>query len=168
MSRLIAAIACTTAFAVFGCAAPTPRPDPYMAANAPEDRPHRWDNLSEASAALTPYVAAARATYPDAKARYLAGLPSNHSFFVTVELRDDRGRSERVFLAVDEIHKGTVRGRIWNDILVVDGFTFRQPHSVPESEILDWTITRPDGTEEGNYIGKYVDSLLDAHSSDSQ
>jgi hypothetical protein len=34
----------------------------------------------------------------------------------------------------------------------------RQSITVPESEVLDWTIARPDGSEEGNFIGKYLDS----------
>lgn len=98
-----------------------------------------------------------RATWPDAKARYLAGLPPKHAFFVTYQLEDRKGNVERVFVAVHEIAEGVVHGRIWNDITLVEGFEFRQEISFPESDVLDWTIARPDGTEEGNFIGKYVD-----------
>lgn len=29
--------------------------------------------------------------------------------------------------------------------------------SFAESMLIDWTISKPDGTEEGNYIGKFLD-----------
>ena len=25
-------------------------------------------------------------------------------------------------------------------------------------EVLDWTISKPDGTEEGNFVGKFLDT----------
>ena len=109
--------------------------------------------------AIAPYVAQARASYPEARARYLAGLPPRHSFFVTVDLRDSRGNVERVFLLVDRIDTGVIHGRIWNILQLVQGFTYRQAYSIPEAEVLDWTITKPDGTEEGNFVGNYLDSL---------
>jgi len=29
--------------------------------------------------------------------------------------------------------------------------------TIPESKIDNWVIVRPDGTEEGNYVGKFLD-----------
>jgi hypothetical protein len=92
-------------------------------------------------------------------ASFLAGLPPDHSFFVTVELRDGSGSMEHVFVAVDRIQYGLVYGRIWNKVHVVKGYSFRQAYTSPEAELLDWTITKPDGTEEGNFVGKYIDAL---------
>jgi hypothetical protein len=132
--------------------------DPHVAANAPVDIPYTAKSARDMAAELAPYVAQARASWPAARARYLAGLPPRQAFFVTVELRDAKHRTERVFVAVDEIADGTVSGRIWNDIELVEGYSFRQSITVPESEVLDWTIARPDGSEEGNFIGKYLDS----------
>jgi hypothetical protein len=40
---------------------------------------------------------------------------------------------------------------------------------LPEQPIRDWMITNPDGTEEGNLIGKYLDTLEEGRSkSDEQ
>ncbi|HEX7336082.1 MAG TPA: hypothetical protein VF252_02645 [Gemmatimonadales bacterium] len=108
-------------------------------------------------AALTPYVAQARATFPNAKARYLRGLPAGQSFFVTIKLRDQAGRSEMVFLAVDSLARD-IFGRIWNQIHVVHGYRLRDRHAVAEHEVLDWLITKPDGSEEGNVVGKFLDT----------
>ena len=130
---------------------------PHIAANAPVDIVYEAGSPTAMQAEFAPYVAKARATWPEAKARYLAGLPPKHAFFVTYQLQDQKGNVERVFVAVHEIAEGVVHGRIWNEITLVEGFEFRQEISFPEADVLDWTIARPDGTEEGNFIGKYVD-----------
>ena len=132
-----------------------------MAEGAPPDQPVGVANEEQKQrleAALAPYIARARATYPQAKQRYLAGLPPRHSFFVTLELRDRAGGSEMVFLAVDSLARDSIYGRIWNQIHVVQGYRLRDPYAAPESALLDWLVTRPDGTEEGNVVGKFIDT----------
>jgi uncharacterized protein YegJ (DUF2314 family) len=65
---------------------------------------------------------------------------------------------EQVFVKVVEVRANTISGRIWNDIGIVKGFEKGQEHSFPESELIDWTIVSPDGTEEGNVVGKFLDT----------
>jgi hypothetical protein len=77
---------------------------------------------------------------------------------VLTELRDDGGRSEVVFLAVDSVARDSVFGRIWNQIHVVRGYRLRDPHAIAEADLLDWLITGPDGSEEGNVVGKFLDT----------
>ena len=31
--------------------------------------------------------------------------------------------------------------------------------TMPEDELIDWTIVHPDGSEEGNVVGKFLDTL---------
>jgi hypothetical protein len=132
-----------------------------IAPNAPVDRPVsarercQWDSVMRA---MAPYVERARATYPAAKARYLNGLPPRHAFFVTVRLTDAVGRNEQVFLFVDSIANGKIGGRIWSEIALVNGYKLRQPYEVAESDIVDWMVARPDGTEEGNVVGVFLDT----------
>jgi Uncharacterized protein conserved in bacteria (DUF2314) len=109
-------------------------------------------------AAIAPYVSQARKSYPRAKLRFLQGLPSGQTFFVTVRLEDSKGHSERVFVRVVEIHGTTVSGSIADDVILVDGFKIGQKYSIDESEILDWLIAKPDGSEEGNFVGKFLDN----------
>ena len=137
----------------------------HVAPNAPQDRPIPMDSclLAATDSATAPLVAEARATYPRAKARFLAGLPPRQSFFVVTYLRDSLDHWERVFIAVDSIVPGAsgdqqIIGRIWNEINVVQGFAPYQRYSFPESDLLDWMISRPDGTEEGNLIGNFLDA----------
>lgn len=132
-----------------------------VAPNAPRDKPvNAYAECVRDSMyrAMQPYVAQARATYPAARARFDAGLPPKHTFFVTTRLRDQSGREEQVFIAVDSIRAGRISGRIWSQIEVVSGFHLRQSYTFPESELLDWMVARPDGTEEGNVVGKFLDT----------
>jgi hypothetical protein len=156
--RLLAAA--VLALACAGRAARAQQPV-HVAPNAPADRPMaaaracQWD---AARRAMAPYVAQARASYPGARDRFRAGLPDRHSFFVTTRLRDARGREEQVFVAVEGIVGDQIVGRIWSRIFVVEGYQLRQPYAFPERELVDWMVARPDGTEEGNVVGKFLDS----------
>ena len=108
--------------------------------------------------AMEPYVAKARATYPAAKARFLKGLPPRYTFFVTTRLRDQRGVVEQVFVVVDSIVHDRIAGRIWSDIGAVQGFARGQPYTFGEADLIDWMVARPDGTEEGNIVGVFIDT----------
>ncbi len=103
-------------------------------------------------------VARGEAAWPKARQRYLAGLPPRHSFFVTALLVDESDRREQVFIAVESIHDGRITGKIWNDVDIVRGYRLGDRYSFPESELRDWLITKPDGTEEGNFVGKFLES----------
>ena len=132
----------------------------YVAENAPEDRPvavTAAEARDELHVLMEPYIDQARATYPSARDRFLAGLPPQHSFFAVTRLRDSEGHSEQVFIAIDQIRNGKITGRIWNDIHLVQGFEKGQTHTFPEGELIDWVITKPDGSEEGNFVGKFLD-----------
>ena len=133
----------------------------HVAPNAPKDNPVgaampcQWHAMVRA---MAPYVAKARASYPAAKARFQAGLPERHTFFVTTRLTDRRGRIEQVFVVVDSIVGTEIRGRIWSPVGTVEGYALRQPYAFPESGLVDWMVSRPDGTEEGNVVGIFLDT----------
>lgn len=133
----------------------------YVAPNAPPDR--GMDATTDcqwraAVKAMAPFVAQARATFPEARRRYVAGLGSRSTFFVATRLHDDRGRTEQVFVAVDSVGEASVMGRIWSQIEVVSGYRLRQPYTLPDSEVVDWMFSKPDGSEEGNVVGKFLDT----------
>jgi hypothetical protein len=44
------------------------------------------------------------------------------------------------------------------------GYKNADPYRFPESAIIDWTISRPDGTEEGKVVGKFVENYQKQHS----
>jgi uncharacterized protein YegJ (DUF2314 family) len=131
-----------------------------LAPNAPKDKPQTLKSEDEKKfdEAIKPYVEQARKTYPAAKARYLAGLPPKHLFSITTRLHDSEGRWEQVFIEVKEIKDGVIKGLIFNDIDVVSGYKLGDSYTFPESDLLDWTVSRPDGSEEGNVVGKFLDT----------
>ena len=141
-------------------AAPLVGQDPYVAPNAPHDQVAAFtrEGLSRLDSLLQPLIREARASYPEAKRRFEAGLPPKHGFFVTVSLADARGMREVVFIGVDSIVGDSIYGRVWNQIHQVQGYRLYQPYAMDEADILDWLISKPDGTEEGNLLGKFMDT----------
>jgi hypothetical protein len=108
--------------------------------------------------AMAPVVAKAMSTYPGAKRRFEAGLPRGQVFFVTTRLRDATGRWEQVFVRVESISQGFVTGTIESPVNLVKGFAKGDHHRFAEAAVLDWMIRHRDGHEEGNLVGRFVDT----------
>ncbi len=102
----------------------------------------------------------ARATYPAAKKRFLTGLPGNYRFAVSVRLYPKEKtlhRFEDVIVEVKTIRNGIVRGKIANNVQLLTNYHEGETISFPEVQVMNWLIIRPDGSEEGNYVGKFLD-----------
>jgi hypothetical protein len=145
------------------CASTGRHQDARIAPNAPQDRPVHFAGDPDAASArwralAAPHVEKAMASYPAAKSRYLAGLPAGETFLVTTLLRDEQGHFESAFVVVERIADRQVTGQIATQLDLVRGYRNGQTISFPESEVLDWTITKPDGSEEGNFVGKFLDT----------
>jgi uncharacterized protein YegJ (DUF2314 family) len=113
--------------------------------------------------AIAPYVAKARATYPAAKKRFLASLPPNHTFYVWTRLyqpgvKGQQPRAEDVFIVVKAIQGRKVFGIVANTPDLVTNYKQGERVQFPEAEVLNWVIVRPDGSEEGNYVGKFLET----------
>lgn len=108
--------------------------------------------------AISPYVQKAKETLPLAKRRYIEGLPLGYSFFVTVELTDTIGNVEISFVRVTEWKERQIIGILSTATQHVIGYKMGQKLKIDENRIIDWTITAPDGTEEGNFVGKFMDT----------
>lgn len=114
--------------------------------------------FEQVTEAVKPLIVQARATYPDAKRRFLAGLPQGQAFFVSVPLRDADGRVEQAYVGVQTYQGHTVLGRIASPLERVLGFNVGDPYQGPESDVMDWVIIHPDGSEEGKFIGRFLDN----------
>ena len=122
------------------------------------ERPAEAAQMAALEKAIAPYVAKAKASYPTAKLRFLRGLPQGEKFFVTTRLRDLDGTFEQVFILVARIDGNRISGKISSQIMLVKSFHSGQSFSFDDAELLDWVITKPDGTEEGNFVGKFLDT----------
>jgi hypothetical protein len=118
--------------------------------------------LQEYDRAIAPYVAQARATYAAAKKRFLAGLPKGYTFAVWLRLYEtDKQKKllyfEDCFVSVERIAGRRVYGRLENKPRVVHGYSMGDRVVGDESEIRNWLIEHPDGHEEGNVVGKFLE-----------
>jgi hypothetical protein len=138
--------------------------EPQLSHDAPQDKPASVasDAMAAFEAAIAPHIAEAKQTYPSAKEKFISGLPDGQSFFVTTRLYDASGTFEQVFIAVRSIENGVIAGRIWSDIRRVQGYKHGDSYSFSEGDILDWLITHPDGSEEGNFVGKFLDGYTNS------
>ena len=107
---------------------------------------------------IAPYVKQALQTYGKAKERFLKGLSPGEAFFVVTRIFDRDGKFEQVFIRVKAFSSDTVSGTIANDLTAVKEYKFGQIISFSEKNVMDWLITKPDGSEEGNFIGKFMDT----------
>jgi hypothetical protein len=112
------------------------------------------EQLKALSEAMKPYVEQARSTFPAAKARYLAGLKNGEVLFVTARIYDERTWSELAIIRVTGIQGYIIEGRVWSKPKLVNTHGFRDRFAFPENLLMDWSITSPDGAEEGNLLGK--------------
>jgi uncharacterized protein YegJ (DUF2314 family) len=107
--------------------------------------------------AIAPYVEQAQRTFPDAKKRFLAGLPTGHKFAVLTKLKAS-GKVETVFVLVKKIEGGKITGTINSEVRAITGFKAGDSYTLPEGSMIDWVIVSPDGREEGNAVGKFLDT----------
>ncbi len=145
--------------------AQTLRNDIPVSAAAPTDQPlalagtEAVRELREFDRLIAPAVKEARKTLPQAKKRFLAGLPAGQAFYLTTRIFDANGNHEQVFIRVKDWSGAGIEGRISNELRLVQQYQAGQLIRFPEKAILDWTIVTPDGSEEGNFVGRFIDSL---------
>lgn len=132
-----------------------------LAPNAPADAPVIADKAkqNEIIQAIQPCIAKARETFPEVKQRYLEGKLLGSMFSVTTLLHDNAGHQEAIFIVVRSMQGGRIYGAIADRVDLVLGYKLGDPYELPESAILDWTISKPDCTEDGNCIGRLLDSM---------
>ncbi|WP_170934836.1 DUF2314 domain-containing protein [Hymenobacter gelipurpurascens] len=141
------------------------RNDAPVSANAPTDRPlsvlktEDDKGLHQLDKVIAPAVKQARRTLPQAKQRFQSGLAAGQAFFLTTRIYDADGRFEQVFVRVREWQGSSIKGIIASDLAVVQQYQTGQLIEFPEKAVLDWTISQPDGSEEGNFVGKLMDTL---------
>jgi hypothetical protein len=103
-------------------------------------------------------VAQAQASLPAAKKRYLKGLPDGETFYVTTRLVDPDGKFEQVFVLVKSWAKDTASGTISSEVEILKKYKRGETIDVLDKNIMDWTISKNDGSEEGNLVGKFLDT----------
>ncbi|TGD81768.1 hypothetical protein [Hymenobacter wooponensis] len=98
----------------------------------------------------------AKRTLPQLRQRYQRGLQAGTTCYLTANVLNESATPEPLVVEVAAWQAGQVTGRIVR--LSPEGRTIAGALvTFEETVILDWLLLRPNGTEEGNYVGKYLD-----------
>ena len=110
--------------------------------------------LARDQTALADPVREALRTLPQAKKKFLAGLPIGDQFLLSVRVAASdtsfRQASARVLG-----WRGTTVQALLLPATDSSAPTEPTPVSFPETAVVDWTLLRASGREEGNYVGRY-------------
>ncbi|MBO2012309.1 hypothetical protein [Hymenobacter negativus] len=135
-------------------AAQGPTPVVLTAATAPAGvRPA----LSRDETALADPVREALRTLPQAKKKFLAGLPIGDQFLLSVRVIATDTSFRQASARVLGWHGNTVQALLLPSPDAAPK-TEPTPVSFPETAVVDWTLLRASGREEGNYVGRYIDT----------
>jgi hypothetical protein len=147
-------IAVTAFFSAVVCAENLPRQQAGGDAGAPSSVVFQNE--------IAPVIAESRSTYPQAKRRYNTGLPAKNIFYVAFRVVDGFGRCGLVWVRVSRINdaKSEVSGWISAEVHALAPYSKGDPFSGLEADIIDWRISHPDGTEEGNVVGRFLASRV--------
>lgn len=132
-----------------------------LAKNAPKDEPKIIDGKGATNnfeKAIAPYVAQARKTLPDTKKRFQQGLRPGEVLYVTIRLYNAAGKYEQVFVEVKSWKDSTIAGLLSSEPDMVKEHKRGEKLTVQEKDVYDWTISKPDGSEDGNFVGKFLDT----------
>ncbi len=131
------------------------RPVVLTAASVPGDlRPA----LARDETAFAAPIREAQRTLPQAKKRFQAGLPQGDQLLVMVRVM----ASDTSFRPASARVLGW-RGNMVQALLLPEEANTASPAeplpvSFPEAAVVDWTLLRAGGREEGNYVGRYRDT----------
>ena len=114
--------------------------------------------LARDETALADPVREALRTLPQAKKRFLAGLPDGDQFLLSVRVAASDTSFRQVSARVLGWRGNTVQALLLLEAADAGTPTEPLPVSFPEAAVIDWTLLRASGREEGNYVGRYIDT----------
>lgn len=105
---------------------------------------------------MQPFIAQARKTLPLIKQRYLAGLPEGEELFLTIKLRDPDDAFEQAMVKIVDWKTDQVLGKLASPLFVVQSYHQGDLLNFKEDAIIDWMLRKPDGSREGDYVGRFL------------
>lgn len=114
--------------------------------------------LARNETALADPVREALRTLPQAKKKFLAGLPGGDQFLLLVRVAATDTSFRQASARVLGWRGNTVQALLLPETNGSATPTEPMPVSFPEAAVVDWTLLRASGREEGNYVGRYTDT----------
>jgi hypothetical protein len=135
--------------------AQAPTPVVLTAATAPAGvRPA----LARNETALADPMREALRTLPQAKKKFLAGLPIGDQFLLSVRVIATDTSFRQASARVLGWHGNTVQALLLPETTTAATTAEPMPVTFSEAAVVDWTLLRASGREEGNYVGRYTDT----------
>ncbi|MBF9239208.1 hypothetical protein I2I05_17525 [Hymenobacter sp. BT683] len=100
----------------------------------------------------------AQRTLPQAKKRFQAGLPQGDQFLISVRVVASDTSFRQASARVLGWRGNTVQALLLPEEANSASPMEPLPVSFPETAVVDWTLLRAGGREEGNYVGRYLDT----------
>lgn len=137
---------------------PPPRPD--TVANAYEADKIR---LAKLDSAMWPKIEEAKESLRiDVHRRWNKSLPKGDQLFVTVRLYNEKGEFEHVLGRVDKWVPNRLFVTIASVMTKSEKFKPGMSMSFEQTIVVDWKITHADGSEEGNFVKKFLEEYTAA------
>ncbi|GAA4027756.1 hypothetical protein GCM10022409_09710 [Hymenobacter glaciei] len=114
--------------------------------------------LARDATALADPMREALRTLPLAKKRFLAGLPDGDQFLLSVRVAASDTSFRHASVRVLGWRGNTVQALLLPEAANPAILAEPMPVSFPETAVVDWTLLRASGREEGNYVGRYTDT----------
>ena len=124
----------------------------------PWETPNRYIRIplseqEQFNASLQPCIEHARKTFAEANDRFQNGLPEGGVFYAIV-FNDQQGTS---YIEVDSSDSDLVRGYVnLGNSIKGEVYTAGDNIILPQSDLVDWSITYPDRPADGNLLSKYM------------
>lgn len=131
-----------------------PPPKPDTVATAFESDKIR---LAKLDSAMWPQIEEAKQTLKEVHKRWNKGLPKGSQLFVTVRVYREDGQFEHVLGRVDKWVPNRFFTTVGSVLATTDRFKPGQSMSTEQTNVVDWKIVHADGSEEGNYVKKFLD-----------
>lgn len=108
---------------------------------------------NDMEARMAPFIKQAREGLPSVKKRFMRGMAPGNALIVTTRIYgESKEQIEQVFVEVRNWRGETLEGKLASPPRLKN---HQEGESliVREADVLDWTIVKPDGSHEGNFVG---------------
>lgn len=131
-----------------------PPPTPEQIHAAYEDNKLK---LVKLDSAMAPALDTVRKSLKLIQRRWMKGLPKDAQLFVTTRVYDTKtGQFEHVLVRVDKWMGGRIFGTISSVLALTNRYKPGQIMNVDPVIVVDWKIKSADGSEEGNFVAKFL------------
>jgi hypothetical protein len=73
-----------------------------------------------------------------------------------IVVQDHRGYFEPAYVRVDRIEGNVIYGRLASVIELVSGARWGNRVEMDETDLMDWVLSKKDGSIEGDILGKFL------------